>query len=270
LLYIVATPIGNLQDISQRALDTFKECDGILCEDTRRTAILLERYGISKPLIPCHKFNEARSLDTVLDHLRTGKRYALVSDAGTPCINDPGSFLTTACAKEGIPFTSIPGPCSLINALVLAAFPFERFQFVGFLSKKPKRDLRSLLFYPGVSAAFESPERIQSTLEALRELAPTRPLCIAREMTKTFEESLRGSAAELLARFQARPPKGEIVLIIGPGEPPEDPEPLTLEECIALLQKSHGLPLKEALKQAARLLKIPKRDAYREIHHNSP
>jgi 16S rRNA (cytidine1402-2'-O)-methyltransferase len=264
LLYIVATPIGNLEDISQRALNSLRECDAILCEDTRRTSILLNRHGISKPLISYHKFKEAKVLDQILARLESGENLALVSDAGTPCINDPGTRLAAACVERNIPFTAIPGPCSVIEALVLSAFLAERFQFIGFLSKKPAQELRSLLFYPGATVAFESPERLPATLDALDKIAPLRPLAVAREMTKTFEECRRGTAAELHAHYQAHPPKGEIVLVIAPGEPPD--APMDLEECVGLLQEVHGLSLKEAIKEAARLLKVPKSAVYKEMH----
>ena len=268
MLYIIATPIGNLEDISQRALKTLRECDAILCEDTRRTSILLNRYGFSKPLISYHKFKEAKVLDRILERLESGEKIALVSDAGTPCINDPGERLTKACVERNIPFTAIPGPCSLIEALVLSAFPAERFQFIGFLPKKPQKELRSLLFYPGATIAFESPERLLATLDALGKIAPERRLAVAREMTKTFEECRRGTAAELHAHYRARPPKGEIVLVIAPRESTEEPPdlPMDLEACVELLQEVHGLTLKEAIKDAARLLKIPKSTVYKKMH----
>ncbi len=268
MLYLIATPIGNLEDISQRALNTLRECDAILCEDTRRTSILLNRFGFSKPLISCHKFNEAKVLDRILDRLESGENLALVSDAGTPCINDPGARLSKACVERNIPFTAIPGPCSVIEALVLSAFPAERFQFIGYLSKKPEKELRALLFYPGATLVFESPERLLATMDALGKIAPERRLAVAREMTKTFEECRRGTAAELHDHYKAHPPKGEIVLVIAPrdatGEPPD--LPMDLEECVELLQEIHGLTLKEAIKEAARLLKIPKSAVYKKIH----
>lgn len=267
MLYIVATPIGNLEDISARAITILKECDAILCEDTRRTSILLDRYDISKPLISYHKFKEIQALDRILEDLESGKNLALVSDAGTPCVNDPGTALADACAKRNIPFTAIPGPCSLITAFVLSAFQTDRFQFIGFLPKKPEKALRSHLFYPGVTIAFESPERLVDTLQALEKLVPERVLAVAREMTKTYEECRRGIPTELLAHYTAHPPKGEIVLVISPGEPPE--MPFDLEECVELLREVHGLTLKEAIKTAAHFLKIPKRAVYKKIHEES-
>jgi 16S rRNA (cytidine1402-2'-O)-methyltransferase len=224
----------------------------------------LNRHGFLKPLVSYHKFKEAKVLDRILERLESGEKLALVSDAGTPCINDPGTRLTKACVERNIPFTAIPGPCSLIEALVLSAFHVERFQFIGFLSKKPQKELRSLLFYPGATVAFESPGRLLATLEALGKIAPERRLAVAREMTKTYEECRRGTAAELHAYYRARPPKGEIVLVIAPGEPPD--LPMDLEACVELLQEVHGLTLKEAIKDAARLLKIPKSAVYKKMH----
>ena len=159
LLYIVTTPIGHLEDISYRAIKILQECDAILCEDTRHSSTLLNRYNIKKPLIAYHKFNEASILTKTLQDLQAGQNLVLISDAGTPCINDPGGRLTAACVENRIPFTAIPGPCSIIQALVLSAFPLDQFQFIGFLPKKPKKIVRQILFYPGCTVAFESPER---------------------------------------------------------------------------------------------------------------
>ena len=227
----------------------------------------MDRYSISKPLISYHKFKEVQALDRIIRDLESGKNLALVSDAGTPCINDPGVRLAVACAERGIPFTAIPGPCSLIEALVLSGCETDRFQFVGFLPKKPEKTLRPLLFYPGATIAFESPERLIDTLESLKKLAPERRLAVAREMTKAYEECRRGTASDLLAHYKARPPKGEIVLVIAPGDPPE--MPLDLEECVDLLREVHNLTLKEAIKYAARFLKIPKSAVYKKMHRLS-
>ena len=264
MLYIVATPIGNLEDISHRALETLRSSDAILCEDTRRSSILLSRYEISKPLISYHKFKEARELERILSDLSSGKVLSLVSDAGTPCINDPGVRLVAACRERGIAVTAIPGPCSLIEALVLSGFETEKFQFIGFLPKQPTKVLKELLFYPGATIAFESPERLVKTLALLEKLGPGRRIAVAREMTKTFEECRVGVAKELLNHYTTKAPKGEIVIVIAPGEPPE--MPLDLEECVALLRVVHGLSLKEAIKYSAKFLKMPKSVVYKKMH----
>lgn len=265
MLYLVSTPIGNLEDISKRALSVLEAADLILCEDTRRSSILLQRYEIKKPLIPFHKFNEKGAEARVLDDLRAGKQVALVSDAGTPCINDPGQALVQACIEEGIPFTAIPGPCSLIQALVLSGFDTTKFQFVGFLPRKGQEALRSLLSYPGTSIGFESPERLVETLKSLGELAPERRVAVAREMTKTFEECRRGKALEVAAHYEQKPPKGEIVIVVEGGKLPE--EELPLDELLTLLQELHGLSLKEAIKLAAKLKNLPKSAVYKQAHH---
>ena len=263
LLSIVSTPIGHLDDLSKRALETLSSCDAILCEDTRRTSILLDRYGIRKPLTAYHKFTEKQLLEKILGELEAGRHLALVSDAGTPCINDPGQILVDACRLRKIPYTAIPGPCSLVQALVLSGFDTARFQFIGFLPKKGSEALQCALSYPGVTIAFESPERLVSTLEDICAADPDRDTAVAREMTKTFEECRRDKASALLEHFRAHPPKGEIVLLVGEGSPPDDLSP---EELIQMLVDYHGLSLKEAVKQAAKLKNMPKRTLYNQIH----
>lgn len=262
MLLIIATPIGNLDDISKRALDALESADAILCEDTRRSSILLNHYQIKKPLLSYHKFTEKQHLEKILTDLKAGQTIALISDAGTPCINDPGQILVESCLELGLPVQAIPGPCSLIQALVLSGFETSRFQFIGFLPKKGAGTLRQAMGYPGVTVAFESPERLINTLEQIEE---DRPIAVVREMTKKFEECRRGKAKEVLAHFRAHPPRGEIVLVIGEGKIPDD---LSLEELVDMLQQWHGLSLKEAIKQAAKMKGIPKRDVYRQFHGN--
>lgn len=264
LLYLVATPIGNLEDISKRALAALELCDLIFCEDTRRSAILLDRYGIKKRLIPYHKFNEKKSLEQILNDLASGQNAALISDAGTPCINDPGLILVQACIEKKIPFTAIPGACSPIQALILSGMDTSRFQMIGFLPKNGKKTLEQALGYPGTTIALESPSRILDTLADIQKLDPARRVAVAREMTKTFEECLRGTAEDLIAHFSAHAPRGEMVLLIEGGMLPQ--EDIPLEELVEMLQELHGLSLKEAIKAAARFKKIPKRDAYKQIH----
>lgn len=264
MLTLVATPIGNLADITFRAIEALKQADAILCEDTRRSTILLQHYGIEKPLFAHHQFNEAKSLERVLERLRAGENLALISDAGTPCLNDPGALLVAACIREELPFTALPGPCSPIMALLLSNFDATRFQFVGFLPRQPEKALRGFLGYPGTTVAFESPERLLSTLETLVTLDPKRRCAVVREMTKTYEECKRGSAEELFAYFQAKGVKGEICLVLGEGALPE--ESLPLEELVQMLQEFHGLSLKEAIKMAARLSGVPKSKVYQIIH----
>lgn len=264
MLYLVSTPIGHLDDLSKRAVSTLELSDYILCEDTRHSSILLNRYGIHKKLISYHKFNEKKNLDQLLEDLASNLNIALISDAGTPCINDPGLILVQACIEKKIPFTLIPGPCSPILALVLSGMDTSRFQYIGFLPKTGAKTLRQALNYPGTTIALESPARLLDTLQEIQTLDPDRKVAIAREMTKTHEECLRGTAQELLSHFEGKEPRGEIVLVIEGGILPQ--EDLPLEEWIEMLQELHGLPLKEAIKTAAKLKKIPKRDVYKYIH----
>lgn len=264
MLYLVSTPIGNLDDISKRALATLELCDLIFCEDTRRSAILLDRYGIKKRLIPYHKFNEKKSLEQIVNDLESGQNIALISDAGTPCINDPGLILVEACIEKKIPFTLIPGACSPIQALVLSGMDTSRFQVIGFLPKNAKKTLEQALGYPGTTVALESPSRILETLEDIQKIDPKRRLAVAREMTKTFEECLRGTAGQLIDHFKVHAPRGEIVLVIEGGTLPQ--EDIPIQELVEMLQELHGLSLKEAIKSAARFKKLPKRDVYKQIH----
>lgn len=260
LLIIIATPIGNLSDLSKRALSALESCDAILAEDTRRSGNLLDHFGIRKKLISYHKFKEKKSLETILEELKNGRTYALISDAGTPCINDPGQILVNACHESGIKVDAIPGPCSVIQALVLSGFSTERFQFVGFLPKRPEKTLKEILAYPGTTVAFESPERL---IQTLQQIQPQKEIAVLREMTKTYEECIRGPVAAVLKAFETRKPKGEIVLVFSPGKMDD---PLSVEETVQLLMEYHGMSLKDAIKQAAVLKKIPKRDVYKKFH----
>ena len=217
MLYLVATPIGNLGDFSFRAVETLKSCDYILCEDTRRSGILLKHYGIDVRMRSFHMFNEARKEDEVIEDLKNGKKIALISDAGTPGINDPGERLVQRCKKEELPLSAIPGPCALITALTLSGLPTAKFQFLGFLPKKPshhKRAIQEMLDYAGTSICYESPFRLIKSLKKICELDKDRTVCVARELTKTFEEVFTASAENTLAHFQKKTVKGEIALLI--------------------------------------------------------
>ena len=267
MLFVIATPIGHLADISQRALDTLRGCDLILCEDTRHSSILLHHYAIDKPLLAFHSFNEKKSEENILQKLRDGQTIALISDAGTPLISDPGQALVQACIKQNLPWTALPGPCSVIQALLLSGFSAENFQFIGFLPREtgPRQEaLRRALYYRGTTIIFESPQRLIATLKVIETLDPPRTLAVARELTKTYEECLRGTAAELLVHFQEKEPRGEIILLVQEGKPPEND--IGIEELVGLLQECNGLSLKEAIKTAAHFKHLPKSDVYRTIH----
>ncbi len=215
MLYIVATPIGNRADITFRAIEVLKACDLILCEDTRHSKPLLKYYGIETRLQSYHKFSEAKKENQILDKLREGTTIGLISDAGTPTISDPGQRLVAACHDHNLPITTIPGASAAITALASSGFPSERFQFVGFLPKKPGQlqiELEKILAYDGTTICYESPHRIKKVLKALD---PNCLVFVAREMTKKFETLYRGKPEEVLEQLTL--PKGEIVLIIAPN-----------------------------------------------------
>lgn len=220
VLYVVATPIGHLDDLSVRALRVLTEVDIILAEDTRHSQKLLLHYGCKQRLVSLHEHNEQQRLTQILQWLGEGKQLALISDAGTPLIADPGFVLVRALRERSVPVIPVPGPSAIIAALSVSGLPSDRFQFVGFLPAKSgarERLLNELSRYVGTTVCYESPRRIQHTLAALAQLMPERPLVLARELTKQFETLLSGTAAELEARLVADPnqARGEMVLLIG-------------------------------------------------------
>lgn len=265
LLYLVSTPIGNLSDVSLRAIEVLKTSSYILCEDTRHSRILLERYEIKTPLVSFHKFNEKQQEEEVIEDLRSGRDIALISDAGTPLIADPGAALVSLCRKESLPVSAIPGPCAIINALILSGFASQPFQFVGFLPKNPRDSLPALLLYPGTSVIYESPHRIKETLSLLRALEPTREVCIAREMTKHYEECLIGTPEQLLERCSQAPFKGEIVIVLAPPPAEKAQTRVSSEKLVALLEKELLLTKQEAIKMAAKVQGLSKREVYKHF-----
>jgi len=217
MLYVVATPIGNLGDITLRALEMLKDVDLVAAEDTRHSGMLLKHFAIKKPLISYHEHNEAMRTAQLIERLAAGEKIALITDAGTPGLSDPGARLIRECIKRELPFTIIPGPSSILTALVGSGFSSEKFFFGGFLPVKGgrrERELRAAATREETTIFFESPYRLSKTLKACIDIMPERQLCVARELTKKFEEFRRGTAAELLAHYEAHPPKGEIVLLI--------------------------------------------------------
>jgi 16S rRNA (cytidine1402-2'-O)-methyltransferase len=225
-LYLVATPIGNLEDITLRALRTLRECDVVAAEDTRRTGQLLKHFGIARPLISCFQHNEARRTGDILQRLERGEKVALVSDAGSPGISDPGERVVQAVLDAGFRVEPVPGACALITALTASGQPTDEFHFVGFLPHKPgqrRKRLTALAALPGTQVLYESPYRVERLLGELQEIFPDRRVVLARELTKKFEQFLRGTPAELLARARARPLKGEFVVLVRGAEP--EPEP---------------------------------------------
>ena len=217
MLFLVATPIGNLGDISIRALEILREVDLIAAEDTRHSSNLLRHFQILKPLVSYHEHNEARRTAELITSLDAGKKIALITDAGLPSISDPGHRLLEACIERGLPYSVIPGASAVLTALVGSGFSTERFCFCGFLPVKSGQRERELLEASQRSETtlfFESPHRLLKTLEAATRLLPERLLCVARELTKQFEEFRRGTPAELLAHYTAAQPRGEIVLLV--------------------------------------------------------
>ncbi|MCE5253364.1 MAG: 16S rRNA (cytidine(1402)-2'-O)-methyltransferase [Actinomycetia bacterium] len=218
MLYLCPTPIGNLQDITLRALEVLAHVDLIACEDTRRTRILLDRHGITARVVSFHEHNEEQRIQMLLPLLREGKDVAVVSDAGMPGLSDPGFTLVRACAAEGLPVTVLPGPSAVSTALVLSGLPVDRFAFVGFLARTKAKLIEQLARFEGTGAtlvAFESPRRLRASLAAIGERWPDRGLAVCRELTKVHEQVLRGTATEVLERLAA-PVRGEIVLVLAP------------------------------------------------------
>ncbi|MGA2029479.1 MAG: 16S rRNA (cytidine(1402)-2'-O)-methyltransferase [Verrucomicrobiota bacterium] len=216
-LYLVATPIGNLEDITLRALRVLRECDVVAAEDTRRTGQLLKHFGISKPLLSYFQFNEARRSEEIIERLRRGEKVALVTDAGSPGISDPGERVVKAAIAAGFRVESIPGACALVAGLTASGLSTEEFHFVGFLPHKSgqrKNKLESLKPISGTLVFYESPYRIEKLLGELNEVFPEREVVLARELTKKFEEFLRGKPADLLVLTQKRRLKGEFVVLV--------------------------------------------------------
>jgi 16S rRNA (cytidine1402-2'-O)-methyltransferase len=221
MLYVVGTPIGNLDDITLRALAVLKSADLIAAEDTRHSGNLLRHFEIRKPLVSYHEHNEAMRTAELIERLAAGETVALITDAGMPGLSDPGSRLIRKCIERELPFTIVPGATAITTALVGSGFGMERFCYRGFLPVKSgqrARELSAAAERLETTVFFESPYRINKTLAACAELMPTRTLCVARELTKKFEEFRRGTGAELLAHYEAHPAKGEITLVVSGAE----------------------------------------------------
>ncbi len=217
MLYIVATPIGNLGDITLRAIEVLKSVDAVAAEDTRYSGMLLKHFGIKKPLVSFHEHNEAMRTAQLIDRLAAKQNIAVITDAGMPGLSDPGARLIRECIRRDLPFTIVPGPSSILTAIVGSGFSTEKFFFGGFLPVKSggrERELRAANEREETTIFFESPYRLIKTLTACVEITQERRLCVARELTKKFEEYRRGTARELLAHYERRSPKGEIVLVI--------------------------------------------------------
>ena len=263
-LYIVSTPIGNLRDVTLRALDTLSAADEILAEDTRTARKLLDAHGISGKVTPYHDHNGAQRRPELLEKLAGGAAIALISDAGTPLVSDPGFKLVREVAAEGIRVVPVPGASALLAGLVMAGLPSDRFLFAGFLPPKSGARRKALAELAGVPATlvfYETGPRLAAALADMAEmLGPAREACVARELTKLFEEARRASLADLAAHYEeAGAPRGEIVVLIGPPEAAEVGE---ADLDAALAEALARLPTKQAAQEVADALGIPKREAY--------
>lgn len=274
-LYLCATPIGNLQDITLRVLDTLKEVDLIAAEDTRNTLGLLNHYGIKKPLTSYHEHNKYEKAQELADRLLKGENIALVTDAGTPAISDPGEVLAAVCIERGIRVTSLPGACALITALTMSGMPARRFCFEGFLptDKKErshvlgqlKTEERTVIFY-------EAPHHLKATLKELQEAAgPDRKVTLCRELTKRFEEAVPMTLQEAVEYYKEKDPRGEYVLVLEGADreqiraqEQESWQEISVAEHVALYERQ-GMDRKEAMKKAAADRGVSKRDIYRAL-----
>lgn len=267
LLYLVATPIGNLEDITYRAVRVLQEADLIACEDTRQTRKLLDRYGIHKPTISYHEYNEAERTEDLAARLLAGAVIALVSDAGTPLVSDPGYRLVRAAIESGIPVQPVPGASAALAALAASGLPTDGFHFGGFLPPKPGQRAKVLEALANEQATlifYEAPHRILETLEAVEKTLGSRPVVVARELTKIHEEFLRGTAAEIRAQLAQRGVvKGEITLLIGKASGPT-PDDTPLDEAVEALVRA-GTPRMDAIKQVARKRGLSKREVYDQL-----
>jgi len=221
-LIVCPTPIGNVEDITLRVLSALREADLVACEDTRRTRVLLGRYGVNAKLVSYHEHNERERAGELVARMRDGVVVALVSDAGMPLVSDPGFVLVRACVAAGLAVDVLPGPSAALSALVASALPADRWRFAGFLPRK-RAELERAFASPETLVAFESPRRVAASLAVLAALDPDRPVAVCRELTKLHEEVVRGVASELAARYADIPARGEVALVVGPA-PAADPD----------------------------------------------
>jgi len=275
-LYVVATPIGNLEDITLRALRILKEADLIVCEDTRHTMKLLSHFDFSKRLVSYHEHNEITRAPEIVIELEEGAQVALVSDAGTPTVSDPGYRLVSLCVRHGIRVVPVPGASAFVAALAASGMPVGEFVFAGFLPPRQtarRKSLRALGEEPRTLIFYEAPHRAIETLEDALEILGNRPAVLAREITKAFEEFQRGHIEDLLAGLGKKPPRGEITLLIGPADGQEThaatdaagKAAVPLAWRVEEIMKARGGDRKAALKEAARERGITRREAYKQL-----
>jgi 16S rRNA (cytidine1402-2'-O)-methyltransferase len=271
-LYIVATPIGNLEDITHRALRILREADLIACEDTRHTRKLLDHYGISKPLTSYHEHNEAERAQELVQRLLAGASVALVSDAGMPLVSDPGYRVVAAAIAAGITVIPIPGPSALVAALAASGLPTDSFYFGGFLPAKSGqrvRALEALREHPSTLIFYEAPHRILAALQDVEKVLGPRHVVVVRELTKIHEEFLRGPVSEVRATLESRSAaKGEITLLIGKADTPST-DPSSIEEAVEACERA-GLSRMDAIKEVARKRGLSKREVYKQMQREKP
>ena len=267
MLYLVPTPIGNLGDISPRCRQTLEEADFIAAEDTRVTLKLLNHLGIKKSLVSYYEHNKAQKGNVILDRILSGQTCALVSDAGSPAISDPGEDLVKQCAEAGVTVCAIPGPCAVITALSISGQSTGRFCFEGFLStaKKSRREhLESLKQEQRTMVFYEAPHKLLATLESMAEVfGADRPISLCRELTKLHEEVIRTTLGGAIQLYESQPPKGEFVLVVAGAEPVETPAATAQDAAQRVAQLvSQGISRKDAIRQTAQELKLPKNVVY--------
>ena len=259
-LVVCPTPIGNLEDVTLRVLAALRDADVVACEDTRRTRVLLERYGVQATLVSYHEHNERERAAELVERMNAGAVVALVSDAGMPLVSDPGYVLVQGCVAAGLAVEVLPGPSAALAALVASALPSDAWRFAGFLPRK-RSALVEVLGSPETVVAFESPRRVAATLATLAGLDPDRPVAVCRELTKLHEEVVRGSAAELAARYADAPPRGEVVLVVGGAPPRERADPATVDAVRRLIEA--GARPRAAASIVAELTGAAANDLYR-------
>jgi 16S rRNA (cytidine1402-2'-O)-methyltransferase len=268
-LYLVATPIGNLEDITFRAIRTLKEADLIACEDTRHTQQLLKHYSITTPTLSYHEHNELTRAPELVLQLEEGSHIALVSDAGMPVISDPGYRLVHLAIRHNIAVVPIPGASALVAALSAAGLPVDKFRFLGFLPAKKSQRRKAIEELRGTYktlVVYEAPHRLLDMLEDVRDILGDPPVVVAREVTKVHEEFCRGTASEVIARFKKKPVKGEITVLVAPqlSTRPDVQNKGSIREEVDRLMSAEGLDERAALKAVARTRGIPRSDAYRQ------
>jgi 16S rRNA (cytidine1402-2'-O)-methyltransferase len=262
-LVVCATPIGNLEDVTIRVLDALRGADLVACEDTRHTRLLLERHGISTRTTSLHEHNERPRAAELVERIRTGAMVALVSDAGTPLVSDPGFALVRACVHAGIEVEALPGPSAVLAALVVSGLPCDRWRYVGFLPRARGQLSELLAGAVDTLVAFESPGRLTGTLELLARQEPGRAVAVCRELTKLHEEVRRGSAAELAEHYRGNPARGEVVLVVGAAEAARAP----LQDALAAVREliDAGAKPRPAAAAVAKLTGLRANELYREI-----